>query len=224
MRSTRGRDARSGTLRDRSPRRHRRRGRRDQPRRRGARRSRVHGHRPRAPHCAVAHRPASCSGMWPWRTFVSTTARPAPAGGADLVLSGTSGGDEGDRGFVAAYNPATGTRVWRFWTMPARGELAGRDLAGSRARARLRGGVADRHVRPGAKVLYWPTGNPCPDYNGDERRGDNLYSSSVVALDPADREAPLVLPVHAAQPARLGRDRDARCSSTPIFMASRGSC
>ena len=36
-----------------------------------------------------------------------------------------------------------------------------------------------------AKLLYWPTGNPCPDYNGDERKGDNLYSSSIVALDPA---------------------------------------
>ena len=38
---------------------------------------------------------------------------------------------------------------------------------------------------PDAKLLYWPTGNPCPDYNGEERRGDNLYSSSILALDPA---------------------------------------
>src|SRR4029079_16856510 len=37
---------------------------------------------------------------------------------------------------------------------------------------------------PEAKLLYWPTGNPCPDYNGDERQGDNLYSSSVLALEP----------------------------------------
>jgi alcohol dehydrogenase (cytochrome c) len=37
---------------------------------------------------------------------------------------------------------------------------------------------------PESKLLYWPTGNPCPDYNGDERKGDNLYSSSVLAIDP----------------------------------------
>ena len=38
---------------------------------------------------------------------------------------------------------------------------------------------------PEAQLLYWPTGNPCPDYNGDERKGDNLYTASVLALDPA---------------------------------------
>jgi alcohol dehydrogenase (cytochrome c) len=37
---------------------------------------------------------------------------------------------------------------------------------------------------PSLGLVYWPTGNPCPDYNGDERIGDNLYSSSVLALDP----------------------------------------
>ena len=37
---------------------------------------------------------------------------------------------------------------------------------------------------PEAGLLYWPTGNPCPDYNGDERKGDNLYTASVLALDP----------------------------------------
>jgi alcohol dehydrogenase (cytochrome c) len=53
------------------------------------------------------------------------------------------------------------------------------------ARAWLRGDMADGSYDPDAKLLYWPTGNPCPDYNGDERKGDNLYSSSIVALDPA---------------------------------------
>ena len=37
---------------------------------------------------------------------------------------------------------------------------------------------------PASDLIYWPTGNPCPDYNGDERKGDNLYTSSVVALEP----------------------------------------
>jgi alcohol dehydrogenase (cytochrome c) len=100
-----------------------------------------------------------------------------------LVLSGTSGGDEGARGFVDAYKVETGERAWRFWTMPAPGEPGSETWAG---RAIEHGCVAawlTGTYDPGTNLVYWPTGNPCPDYNGDERKGDNLYSSSVVALD-----------------------------------------
>ncbi len=103
----------------------------------------------------------------------------------DLVLSGTSGGDEGARGFVDAYKASTGERVWRFRTMPAPGEPGSETWVG---RAIEHGCVAawlTGTYDPGTGLVYWPTGNPCPDYNGDERKGDNLYSSSVVALDPA---------------------------------------
>jgi alcohol dehydrogenase (cytochrome c) len=102
----------------------------------------------------------------------------------DLVLSGTSGGDEGARGFIDAYRAATGERVWRFWTMPAPGEplaktWVGRAIEHGCTTAWLTG-TYDVETR----LIYWTTGNPCPDYNGDERLGDNLYSSSVVALEP----------------------------------------
>jgi alcohol dehydrogenase (cytochrome c) len=102
----------------------------------------------------------------------------------DLVIAGVSAGDEGVRGFLDAYKASTGERVWRFWTVPARGE-PGSDTWIGRA---LEHGCATTWLTgtydPDAGLLYWPTGNPCPDYNGDERKGDNLYSSSVVALDP----------------------------------------
>ena len=66
----------------------------------------------------------------------------------------------------------------------ARAGRAGlRDVDRKSHRARMRHRMADRHVRPVDGLVYWPTGNPCPDYNGDERKGDNLYSSSVVALE-----------------------------------------
>ena len=102
----------------------------------------------------------------------------------DLVISGVSGGDEGIRGFVDAYKASTGEHAWRFWTVPAPGEpgfetWAGRAIEHGCAATWLTG-----TYDPEAKLLYWPTGNPCPDYNGDERKGDNLYSSSVLALDP----------------------------------------
>jgi PQQ-dependent dehydrogenase (methanol/ethanol family) len=103
----------------------------------------------------------------------------------DLVIAGVSGGDEGIRGFLDAYKASTGERVWRFWTIPASGEPGSESWS---VRALEHGcgatwltGTYD----PETKLLYWPTGNPCPDYNGDERKGDNLYTASVLALDSA---------------------------------------
>ena len=103
----------------------------------------------------------------------------------DLVIAGISAGDEGVRGFLDAYRASTGERVWRFWTVPARGEPGSETWIGKA----LEHGCATTWLPgsydPEARLLYWPTGNPCPDYNGEERKGDNLYSSSIVALDPA---------------------------------------
>ena len=101
----------------------------------------------------------------------------------DLVLTGTSGGDEGARGFVAAFDTATGKRVWQFWTMPAPGEPGSETWGGRAIEHGCVTGWLTGTYDPSIGLVYWPTGNPCPDYNGDERKGDNLYSSSVVALD-----------------------------------------
>ena len=109
----------------------------------------------------------------------------APLVVKDLILSGTSGGDEGARGFVAAYKASTGERVWRFWTMPAPGEplaatWGGRAIEHGCVTAWLTG-----TYDPATDLVYWPTGNPCPDFNGEERKGDNLYADSVLALEPS---------------------------------------
>jgi alcohol dehydrogenase (cytochrome c) len=103
----------------------------------------------------------------------------------DLVISGVSGGDEGIRGFVDAYKASTGEHAWRFWTVPARGEPGSETWVGRAIEHGCAATWLTGTYDPQAKLLYWPTGNPCPDYNGDERKGDNLYSSSVIALDPA---------------------------------------
>jgi alcohol dehydrogenase (cytochrome c) len=106
----------------------------------------------------------------------------------DLVVSGTSGGDEGVRGFVAAYRASDGKEAWRFWTVPARGEPESETWQGKA----LEHGCATTWLTgvydAGLDLLYWTTGNPCPDYNGDERGGDNLYSNSVLALRPRTGE------------------------------------
>ena len=103
----------------------------------------------------------------------------------DLVIAGISAGDEGVRGFLDAYRASTGERVWRFWTVPARGEPGSETWIGKAIEHGCATTWLTGSYDPEAKLLYWPTGNPCPDYNGEERKGDNLYSSSVVALDPA---------------------------------------
>ena len=103
----------------------------------------------------------------------------------DLVISGTSGGDEGVRGFIAAYKASTGERVWRFWTIPAPGEPLAKTWIGRALEHGCTAAWLTGTYDPKLDLLYWTTGNPCPDYNGDERQGDNLYSSSVLALKPA---------------------------------------
>ena len=108
----------------------------------------------------------------------------APLTVGNLVISGVSGGDEGIRGFVAAFDQSTGKEAWRFWTVPARGEPGaetwkGTDIDHGCAATWLTG-----TYDPGLDLLYWPTGNPCPDYDGGQRAGDNLYSDSILAIDP----------------------------------------
>jgi len=102
----------------------------------------------------------------------------------DLVISGTSGGDEGARGFIDAYRASTGEHVWRFWNMPAPGEPLSETWGGRAIEHGCVAGWLTGSYDAAANILYWATGNPCPDFNGDERKGDNLYSNSVVALDP----------------------------------------
>src|SRR5262249_11080429 len=106
-------------------------------------------------------------------------------GGGNLVITGGSGGGEGGRGFLDAYQASTGERAWRFWTVPAPGEPGSETWSGRAMEHGCGATWLTGTYDPDAKLLYWPTGNPCPDYNGEERKGDNLYTAAVLALDPA---------------------------------------
>jgi len=119
--------------------------------------------------------------MADWRQNYNATGAPLPVG--NLVITGTSGGDEGVRGFVAAYEQATGKEVWRFWTVPAPGERGaetwqGKGIAHPGGSTWMTGAYD-----PQLGIVYWTVGNPGPDLIGDDRLGDNLYTDSVVALD-----------------------------------------
>jgi alcohol dehydrogenase (cytochrome c) len=111
----------------------------------------------------------------------SATASPLAIG--DMVLSGIAGGEEGARGFVDAYEAATGKRIWRFYSIPARGEKGAETWIGSALEHGCGATWLTGSYDPDLATVYWAVGNPCPDYDGEERKGDNLYTSSVVALD-----------------------------------------
>ena len=100
------------------------------------------------------------------------------------VIVGISGGEYPTRGFLDAYDPATGARLWRFYTVPAPGEPGSETWPAPEAAARGGGGTWMTGTYDAElNLLYWGTGNPNPDYYGDDRKGDNLYTNSLVAID-----------------------------------------
>ena len=107
----------------------------------------------------------------------------APLVVKDKVLVGTSGGDDGVRGFVAAYDAMTGKLAWRFWTIPGPGEFGSASWPGQ---AYLHGGGTTwmpGTYDPILNLVFWGTSNPAPDFNDDVRPGDDLYTDCVLALD-----------------------------------------
>jgi alcohol dehydrogenase (cytochrome c) len=123
-----------------------------------------------------------------WETEIADykkgyTGTVAPIAVKNLVVVGTAGAEFGIRGFIDAYDAATGKRVWRFYTVPAPGEPGG-DTWGNEAWQRGGGSTwITGTYDPELNLIYWGTGNPGPDMNGDVRPGDNLYTCSVVAID-----------------------------------------
>jgi alcohol dehydrogenase (cytochrome c) len=120
--------------------------------------------------------------MADWRENYFATSAPLVVN--NLVISGTAGGENGARGFVAAFDQTTGKEVWRFWNVPGPGEPGSETWKGI---ASKHGGAVSWFTGsydPELETLYWQTGNPGPDYNGEERAGDNLYSDCILALNP----------------------------------------
>jgi alcohol dehydrogenase (cytochrome c) len=120
--------------------------------------------------------------MADWHKNYSGSGAPLVVG--NLVIAGIAGGDDGARGFVAAYDQQTGKEIWRVWTVPASGE-PGSETWSEASLAHAAGatwmtGYYDKET----DTVIWPVGNPGPDLYGDGRPGDNLFTDSVIALDP----------------------------------------
>src|SRR5207249_1381247 len=137
--------------------------------------------------------PPRCSYRLPWPPASSFTS-PQPTllsrsmHESDL-FSGISnawcarGGDSGVRGFIAAYDAVTGKLRWHLWTIPAPGEFGSASWPGD---SYLHGGATTwmpGTYDPELDTLYWTTSNAAPDFVGDSRPGDNLFTASVLAID-----------------------------------------
>jgi alcohol dehydrogenase (cytochrome c) len=107
----------------------------------------------------------------------------APLVVQDKVIVGVGGGEYGIRGFIAAYDTATGKEVWRFNTVPAPGEPGSDTWSGDAWKSGGGSIWVTGTYDPALNLTYWGTGNPGPDFNPAQRPGDNLYTDSVVALD-----------------------------------------
>jgi alcohol dehydrogenase (cytochrome c) len=102
----------------------------------------------------------------------------------DKVIIGTAGGEYGIRGFIAAFDAKTGKEAWRFYTVPGKGEPGNETWGGDSWKTGGGSVWMTGSYDPRLNLTYWGVGNPGPDWNGDARPGDNLYTDSVVALDP----------------------------------------
>lgn len=107
----------------------------------------------------------------------------APLAVKDLILVGISGGEYGIRGFLDAYDAKTGARRWRFHTIPGPGEPGNETWAGESWRKGGGPTWVTGSFDPDLDLVFWGVGNPNPDFQGGVRKGDNLYTNSMVALD-----------------------------------------
>lgn len=107
----------------------------------------------------------------------------APLVVKDKVIVGVTGGDSAHRGYITALNANTGRQAWRFYTIPAPGDKGNESWAGDSWK--YGGGAAWMTGSYDAELnlTYWSVGNPAADFYGGNRKGDNLYTDCVIALD-----------------------------------------
>jgi alcohol dehydrogenase (cytochrome c) len=109
----------------------------------------------------------------------------APLVVKNMVIVGSSGGEFGVRGHLDAFDVETGEQVWRCYTVPKPGE-PGSETWPADGDAWARGGAncwVTGTFDPETNLLYVGTGNPAPDFDGEVREGDNLYTDSIIAVD-----------------------------------------
>jgi alcohol dehydrogenase (cytochrome c) len=122
-----------------------------------------------------------------WQARVASPSDGYSITGAPLVVNhsvvlGVAGGEFGIRGFLAAYDVSTGQQQWKFETIPGPGEVGHETWKNDAWRTGGGPTWVTGSYDPSTDLLYWGVGNPSPDFSGDVRPGDNLFTNSVIAL------------------------------------------
>ncbi len=112
----------------------------------------------------------------------------APLALEGQIIVGVSGAEAGVRAFVDSYDAGSGELRWRTYTVPAPGEPGSETWGGDSWQTGGGSTWLTGSYDPELDLLYWMTGNPAPDWNGDLRPGDNLFTCSILALDPETGE------------------------------------
>jgi len=122
-----------------------------------------------------------------WKEGFSLTVAPLVANG--VLVTGISGAEFGIRGFIDGWDPETGKHLWRRYTIPARGEKGNDTWPQNNNAWEIGGGSSwiTGSYDPELDLMYWGIGNPAP-WASQSRDGDNLYTSSVLAMRPATGE------------------------------------
>jgi alcohol dehydrogenase (cytochrome c) len=128
------------------------------------------------------------TGAMRWRVEIGENSEAVAITQAPLAINGKiivgmGGGEGGLRGYIDAYDAKDGKRLWRLYTIPTAGEPGVETWEGDSWKY---GGATTWNTGsydPETNTLFWGTGNPAPDWNGDARKGDNLYSCSLLAID-----------------------------------------
>jgi len=129
------------------------------------------------------------SGRVLWEKQIANTMEGYTMTGAPLVLDnkvivGISGGEMGIRGFLDAYDVRDGHQLWRFYTVPGPGEPGHETWSGDSWKTGSGATWLTGSYDPQLNLLYWAVGNPGPDFDPEKRKGDNLYTDSVLAMNP----------------------------------------
>jgi alcohol dehydrogenase (cytochrome c) len=128
------------------------------------------------------------TGAMKWDSLIGNNAEGVAITQAPLAINGKivvgmGGGEAGLRGFIDAYDAKTGKRLWRLYTVPKAGEPG---VETWESESWKYGGATTWNTGsydPETNTIFWGTGNPAPDWNGDARKGDNLYSCTLLAIN-----------------------------------------
>ncbi len=116
---------------------------------------------------------------------VSMTGAPLVANG--VVLTGVAGAEFGVRGYIDGYDAQSGKRLWRHYTVPKGGEPGAETWPDNAARASGGSTWTTGSYDPELDLVYWGIGNPSP-WNPLDRKGDDLFTNTIMALRPKTGE------------------------------------